>query len=89
MITKIEMCGVRRQLAHTTKRQLAVRDELLEGDIEEAIEGIEELIEALSRSNRRELNSQLVRLMMHIVKWKSLPAKRSRSWLASISNSAY
>ena len=65
---------------------LAVRDELLDGDIEEAIEGIEELIEALSRSDRRELNSQLVRLMMHIVKWQSQPAKRSRSWLASISN---
>jgi hypothetical protein len=65
---------------------VAVRNELLAGDVEETIEGIEELIAALSRSDRRELSSQLVRLMLHIVKWKSQPARRSRSWLATINN---
>ena len=65
---------------------VAVRNELMAGDIEEAIEGIEELIAALSRSDRRELRSQLVRLMLHIIKWKSQPTRRSRSWLTTIDN---
>lgn len=65
---------------------VAVRDELMAGDIEEATEGIEELIAALSRSDQRELRSQMVRLMMHIIKWKSQPSRRSRSWLTTIDN---
>lgn len=77
-----------RELASASHYQtaVAVREELMSGDVEEAIEGIEELIAALSRSDQRELRSQLVRLMMHIIKWKSQPARRSRSWLASIYN---
>lgn len=77
-----------RELAAASHYQtaVAVREELMSGDVEEAIEGIEELIEALSRSDRRELSSQLIRLMLHVVKWKSQPARRSRSWLASINN---
>lgn len=86
MINQAENVWRERAIHSHYQTAVAVKDELLEGDIEEAIEGIEELIEALSRSDRRELKSQLLRLMMHIVKWKSQPAKRSRSWLASISN---
>ncbi|MDQ3249043.1 MAG: DUF29 domain-containing protein [Chloroflexota bacterium] len=64
----------------------AIRHELLQGDIEEAIEGIEELVAALSRSDQRELKSQLIRLMAHIIKWKSQPERRSRSWITTIVN---
>jgi hypothetical protein len=77
-----------RELAIASHYQtaVAVREELLEGDVEEAIEGIEELIEALSRSDRRELRSQLIRLMIHVIKWKSQPTRRGRSWLTTIDN---
>ncbi|MFQ5633570.1 MAG: DUF29 domain-containing protein, partial [bacterium] len=55
-----------------------------DGNFEEAKNGIEELIEALSRSEKRALKSQLVRLMVHVLKWKTQPEKRSRSWIATI-----
>jgi len=47
---------------------VAVRDALGRGDAASANEGIEELIEALSRSERRALKSQLVLLMAHVIK---------------------
>jgi hypothetical protein len=65
---------------------VAIKRELEEGRIAEATQGIEELIETLSRSERRALKSQLVRLMLHIVKWKSQPERRSLSWAASIAD---
>jgi len=66
------------------KTAVAIRSELELGHVDEAAKGIEELIEALSRSEKRALKSQLVRLMLHVIKWKSQPEKRSRSWVASI-----
>jgi hypothetical protein len=63
---------------------VAVENELHSGNYAEAATGIKELIEALSRSDRRALKSQLIRLLTHIIKWKSQPEKRSRSWVASI-----
>ena len=66
------------------KTAVAIRSELELGHVAEAAKGIEELIEALSRSEKRALKSQLVRLMLHIIKWQSQPEKRSRSWVASI-----
>lgn len=65
---------------------VAIQKKLLEQDIAEATLGIEELIEALSRSDKRALRSQLTRLMLHIIKWRLQPDYRSRSWLSSISN---
>ncbi|MDY6783889.1 MAG: DUF29 domain-containing protein [Cyanobacteriota bacterium] len=65
---------------------IAIQNEMLSGNLEEAEIGLEELIEALSRSDKRALKSQLVRLMMHIIKWKTQPQKRSFSWVASINN---
>ena len=63
---------------------MAIRDELRQQHIEEASNGLEELIDALGRSERRALRSQLTRLMMHILKWKIQPEWRTRSWVASI-----
>ncbi|MCP4371207.1 MAG: DUF29 domain-containing protein, partial [Deltaproteobacteria bacterium] len=45
--------------------------ELQNGNIHEATAGIQELIDALSRSEKRALKSHLIRLMMHIITWKS------------------
>ena len=64
---------------------VAVEEALRRGDASEAAAGIQELIDALARSEKRALRSQLIRLMAHIMKWLTQPDKRSRSWQASIS----
>jgi hypothetical protein len=63
---------------------VAVEEALNRGDTAEAKAGIEELIDALARSEKRALRSQLTRLMTHIMKWKTQPRKRSKSWRATI-----
>lgn len=75
-------------LATTSHYQtaVAVRDALRSGAVQEAEQGIEELIDSLSRSERRALESHLVRLMQHIIKWKCQPRNRSRSWQHTIAN---
>jgi len=45
---------------------------------------IAEEIESMGRSDRRELRSRLVILMMHLLKWRHQPGARSRSWAATI-----
>ncbi len=65
---------------------VAIQQALMAKNIEEAEYGIGELAEALGRSDKRALRSQLTRLMAHIIKWHIQPERRSRSWLASISN---
>ncbi|HLX64281.1 MAG TPA: DUF29 domain-containing protein [Planctomycetota bacterium] len=63
---------------------VAVKQQIQSGDMKEADTGITELIDALAKSERRALKSQLVRLMAHIVKWRTQPERRNRSWAASI-----
>ncbi|WP_421825694.1 DUF29 domain-containing protein [Larkinella sp.] len=60
-----------------------------EGDLEDAALGLNQLIETMSRSERRALQSQLVRLMHHIINWKIQPERRSKSWIISIKNARY
>jgi Domain of unknown function DUF29 len=76
------------ELATTSHYQtaVAVREALRSGKVQEAAQGIEELIDALSRSERRALESYLVRLMQHIIKWQCQPTNRSRSWQNTIAN---
>ncbi len=64
----------------------AIREALRSGDVQEAAQGIEELVDALSRSERRALESHLIRLMQHIIKWKYQPERRGRSWQNTIAN---
>jgi hypothetical protein len=73
-------------LATTSHYQtaVAIRDVLQSGDTENAAAGLEELIDALSRSDERALESYLVRLMQHIIKWHIQPERRSYSWMATI-----
>ncbi len=63
---------------------VAIRDALQEGNVDDASQGLEELIDALSRSEERALRSHLVRLMQHIIKWQVQPERRSPSWVATI-----
>ena len=44
-----------------------------------------EEVESMGRSEKRELKSRLIILLMHLLKWKYQPAKRSHSWRSTIS----
>src|SRR5437870_9298225 len=48
------------------------------------VANIAEEIESMGRSDRRELKSRCVLLVMHLLKWRRQPAARSRSWSATI-----
>ena len=76
------------RLSAESHYQVAVEIEraLLQGDFAEAEAGIKELINALGRSEKRALKSQLIRLMAHIIKWESQPERRSYGWVATIYN---
>jgi hypothetical protein len=63
---------------------VGVREALAAGDLSEALRAIDVLIDAMSRSDRRAVRSQLVRLMQHILKWHGQPERRSPSWAATI-----
>ncbi|WP_254173705.1 DUF29 domain-containing protein [Planktothrix pseudagardhii] len=76
-------------LATGSEYQMAVMIQqfLQENQVMEAKEGLESLIEAMGRNDRRALKSQLIRLMVHVIKWKCQPQKRSSSWAISILSS--
>lgn len=48
------------------------------------IDNLVEEVEALGRSEKRELRSRLEVLLMHLLKWQCQSAHRSRSWQATI-----
>lgn len=76
------------ELSAESHYQTAIRVEraLVDGNYDEAEAGIRELIEALGRSEKRALKSQLVRLMAHVIKWQLQPDRRSYGWVATIYN---
>lgn len=57
---------------------------LAEQDYEQLSEGLQTLLTSMSQELKRALRSQLSRLMMHVVKWKIQPEKRSGSWAVTI-----
>jgi len=63
---------------------VTVQTLLKTGKSMEATAGLESLIEAMGRTERRAVKSQLIRLMLHIIKWKVQSQKRSSSWTISI-----
>ena len=75
-------------LAATSHYVLAkeIKFSLQEGDMEDAMEGLDELIDSMSKIAIREMRSHLLIIMIHILKWKNQPQKRSWSWKISISN---
>ena len=74
------------ELASTShyRTAVAIAERLAEGHVDDASDGLGELIEAVARSERRALRSQLVRLMAHILKWRARPSHRSASWAVTI-----
>jgi hypothetical protein len=66
-----------------------IKQSLDEGNLTDVEEGLTQLIETMARSEKRALQSQLIRLMMHIIKWHLQPEKRSRSWLLTIKSARY
>lgn len=63
---------------------VAVQQLLQEGKQVEASHGLDALIEAMERTEKRALKSQLIRLMSHVIKWKWQPERRSSSWAITI-----
>jgi transcriptional accessory protein Tex/SPT6 len=76
------------ELAATSHYQtaVAVEEALQRGSVSDAKAGIQELVDALARSEKRALKSQLIRLMAHVIKWLTQPDRRTRSWSQSIRN---
>ena len=66
-----------------------IKFSLQEGDMEDALEGLDELIDSMSKIAIREMRSHLVIIMIHILKWKHQPQKRSWSWKKSILNARF
>lgn len=64
----------------------AIRKLLEEKEFEEAQEALDELHQAMANAEKRALESQLTRLMMHILKWRYQADKRSTSWSRTIIN---
>jgi Domain of unknown function DUF29 len=48
------------------------------------LENLIEEIEAMGRSEKRELYNRLIVLLMHLLKWEYQPSHRSNSWLSTI-----
>lgn len=64
----------------------ATAELLKEGKFNEVdIPSLVEEVESLGRSERRELKSRLIVLLMHLLKWEYEPEKRSQSWRSTIS----
>ena len=62
---------------------LQVRECLQNGDGVNALRGLEELIDALARSEDRELRHRMEVLIVHVLKWKTQPPG-TKSWRLTI-----
>ena len=58
---------------------------LRKGEVEKLdIENLAEEIEDIGNNRKDALESNLIRVLQHILKWKYQPQKRTNSWKASI-----
>jgi hypothetical protein len=63
----------------------ATAQNLKEGNFNQIdIPNLVEEIESMGRSEKRELKSRLIVLLMHLLKWEYQPEKRSQSWRSTI-----
>lgn len=51
------------------------------------LEHVIEEIEGLAKSERKALKNQMIRLLLHLLKYEFQPQKRGKSWIQSIGNS--
>jgi hypothetical protein len=63
---------------------VSVTEALEAGDYDEARRGMDELIDAMSHSERRVGRRQLMRFMQPIIQWRGQPERRSPGWAATI-----
>ncbi|HEY9810209.1 MAG TPA: DUF29 domain-containing protein [Halomicronema sp.] len=64
----------------------ATAQKLKEGKFNELdITNLIEEVESMGRSEKRELKSRLIVLLMHLLKWEYQPEKRSQIWHSTIS----
>jgi hypothetical protein len=63
-------------------RRLAAGERVNNSDLDWL--NLAEEIEAVGRSERRELRSRMQRLLQHLLKWRFQPEHRSRSWRSTI-----
>lgn len=63
---------------------MAIQKELEDGNIEAVRAGLEALREAVNRFEQRALRSELIWLMVHVLKWKTQPERRNRTWVSTI-----
>ncbi|MDF0553736.1 DUF29 domain-containing protein [Kamptonema sp. UHCC 0994] len=63
----------------------ATAQHLKEGNFNQIdIPNLVEEIESMGRSEKREVKSRLIVLLMHLLKWEYQPDKRSQSWRSTI-----
>ena len=63
-----------------------VQAALEKGEVSEAMEGIKEFIETMSQQDVNTVESFLTLIMVHVLKWKMQPGKRTKSWVSTIKN---
>src|SRR5262245_38354205 len=63
---------------------VAIREKWQQQEYGDAMHGVEELIDALSRAEERALARHLIHVMPHIMQWKRPPARRSRRGMRTI-----
>lgn len=60
-------------------------NQLKNGQIQDLdLENLIEEIESMGRSDKREIKTRLIVLIMHLLKWKYQPQKQTTSWIATI-----
>jgi hypothetical protein len=65
-----------------------IRSALTQNNVSDAMQGLNEYIETLARQDLHACLSHIINIMLHVLKWKQQPEKRSRSWLLSIETAA-
>ena len=60
-------------------------NQLKNGDLQDLDrENLIDEIESMGRSDKREIKSRLIVLLMHLLKYKYQPKKKTRSWISTI-----
>lgn len=64
----------------------SIEERIKKYDYSEALIGLEYLYQNMAKKDKREFRTFLVLVMMHVLKWKYQPEKRSSSWIKTIRN---